>query len=86
MSLPAGAMADALRFSGSDDVSELKRKFLDASMADGRGGEHTTGVRGWVVYNVWGRGLSPLPDAQRMRVDFAFAGEVEDRLEDFAIW
>ena len=84
--MPAGAMAAALRFSGPDDVSDMKRKFLDASMADGRGGEHTTGVRGWIVYNVWGRGLSPLPDAQRMRADFTYAAEIEDRLEDFAIW
>ena len=79
-------MAAALRFSGADDVSDMKRKFLDASMADGRGGEHTTGVRGWIVYNVWGRGLSPLPDAQRMRADFTYSAEIEDRLEDFAIW
>ena len=86
MSLPAGTMAAALRFSTTDDVSDLKRKFLDASMADGRGGEHTTGVRGWIVYNVWGKGTSPLPDAQRMRSDFSFAATIEDRLEDFAIW
>ena len=66
MSWPAGAMAAALRFSSSDDVSDMKRKFLDASVADGRGGEHATGVRAWVVYSVWGRGLSPLPDAQRV--------------------
>ena len=86
MSLPAGAMAAALRFSSSDDVSDMKRKFLDASVADGRGGEHATGVRAWVVYSVWGRGLSPLPDAQRMRADFSYAAAIEDRLEDFAIW
>ena len=79
-------MREALRFSAADDVSDLKRKFLDASMADGRGGEHTTGVRGWIVYNVWGKGTSPLPDAQRMRADFSFAATIEDRLEDFAIW
>ena len=84
--LPAGALDAALRSSSAVAISELKRRYLGASVADGRGGEHSTGVRGWMLYCVWGLGVSPIPDEQRMRVDFAYAALVEDRIEDFAIW
>jgi hypothetical protein len=67
-------------------VSELKRLFLDASIADGKGGQHSTGVRGWAIYCVYGRGVSPLPDAVRMRCDPIYAAEWEDILEDYAVW
>jgi hypothetical protein len=84
--LLAGALEAALRSSSVAEIFELKRRYLGASVADGRGGEHTTGVRGWMLYCVWGLGVSPLPDEQRMRVDFAYAALIEDRIEDFAIW
>ena len=86
MSASAGALAGALASSSAPAISELKRRYLGASVADGRGGEHSTGVRGWILYCVWGLGVSPMPDEQRMRVDFAYAAVIEDRIEDFAIW
>lgn len=80
MSASAGALAGALASSSAPAISELKRRYLGASVADGRGGEHSTGVRGWILYCVWGLGVSPMPDEQRMRVDFAYAAVIEDRI------
>ena len=54
-------------------------------MVDGVGGQHGTGVRGWFIYTVHGRGLTPLPCKVAMR-DFEVASFWEDVLEDYAIW
>ena len=54
-------------------------------MVDGVGGQHGTGVRGWFIYTVYGRGLTPLPCKIAMR-DFEVASFWEDVLEDYAIW
>ena len=80
-----GSRATALSQAESFQISRLKASWLDASIVDGKGGQHSTGVRGWIMYTVWGRGLTPLPDPHGMR-DFAVAGAWEDILEDFAIW
>ena len=58
-------MAVALRQASGDGIADAKRQYLDASNADGRGGSHSTGVRYWVVYSVYGLGVSPIPDARR---------------------
>ena len=73
----------------ASDTSKLaaqKRNFLNSANADGSGGQHSTGVRWWTVYCVWGRGVSPIPDPRRLRADDDYRLEVEDLLEDFAVW
>ena len=52
--------------------------------ADHVGGRHSTGVRWWVLYHVWGLGKSPLPDSRRL--DFEYRLFWEERLEDYVIW
>ena len=71
---------------GAGSLAEAKRRFLDASNADRRGGRHTTGVRWWVLYRWWGRGRSPIPDPRRMAASIDFRIEIEEDLEDFAVW
>ena len=70
---------------GTPALGDAKRRFLNAANADKRGGSHSTGVRYWVFYRVWGCGLTPVPDPRRMH-DFEYACVVEDALEDCAIW
>ena len=70
----------------SDELHECKRIFLDASNADGKGGRHSTGVRWWLVYCVYGLGVTPIPDPRRMARDWEFALEWENIIEDYAIW
>ena len=77
-------MAVALRHVGSTGVADAKRRYLDASNADGRGGSHSTGVRYWVVFHVHGLGVSPVPDARR--TDYDYMVMWEDRLEDMVVW
>ena len=81
--LRAGRKAAALAVAGHDVLSDVKREFLAASRADGRGGASAQGVRWWVVYHVYGLGTSPVPP-QCASEDTLDAEE--DRLEDFALW
>ena len=81
----SGKRAAALAQSTSSQITELKARWLGASMVDGVGGQHGTGVRGWFIYTVYGRGLTPLPCKIAMR-DFEVASFWEDVLEDYAIW
>jgi hypothetical protein len=81
----SGKRAAALAQSTSHQITELKARWLGASTVDGVGGQHGTGVRGWFIYTVHGRGLTPLPCKVSMR-DFEVASFWEDVLEDFAIW
>ena len=76
----------ALRQARGLVLGDAKRRFLDAANADRSGGRHSTGVRWWVLFRVWGRGRSPIPDPRRLRSDWQYALELEDELEDFAIW
>lgn len=76
----------ALRKARGDILAEAKRRFLDAANADRHGGRHSTGVRWWVLFNVWGRMRSPIPDPRRLREDWQYAVEIEDLIEDFAVW
>ena len=69
-------------------MAEHKRRFLDQSMADGRGGSHSTGVRGWLQYTLYGRGVSAIP-VHRDFPQFSlteFHLYCEDLIEDFAVW
>ena len=64
----AGSRAEALLVaSDTDKLAAQKRSFLNAANADGSVGQHSTGVRWWTVYCVWGRGVSPIPDPRRLR-------------------
>ena len=69
---------------GTSDLAEWKRRFLDASMADGKGGAHGTGPRWWFVYRVFGQGKSPLPDPRCCSYDDLLGEEID--LEDYAVW
>ncbi|KAL3909751.1 MAG: hypothetical protein SGPRY_009317 [Prymnesium sp.] len=79
-----GPRAVALRNATDPAIAEAKRRFLDASNADGRDGAHTTGVRWWILFRVRGCGLTPAPDPQQMR-QWEVAAAMEDSLEDFAV-
>ena len=81
--LRAGRKAAALATAGHDVLRDVKREFLSASRADGRGGASAQGVRWWMVYHVYGLGTSPLP-SRRASEDELDAEE--DTLEDFALW
>ena len=81
----AGKKAVAVAQAQSTEIQETKRRFLDKSMADGRGGRHSQGVRWWIIFMVYGHGLSPKPDARYMRI-YPFAMFIEDKLEDMIIW
>ena len=76
----------ALQHARGAVLDEAKRRYLDSSNADRRGGRHSTGVRWWLLFCVWGRGVSPIPCPRRLTHEWAYASEVEDMLEDFAVW
>ena len=82
----AGTRAEALRHAGEGELAESKRRFLDASNADRRGGRHSTGVRWWVVFCVYGRGVSPILDPRRLTASYDYRVAAEDLLEDYAVW
>ena len=65
-------------------LAEQKLRFLCAANADRTGGRQSTGVRGWLTYCVYGLGLSPVPDP--LDTSAEHRREVEERLEDFAVW
>jgi hypothetical protein len=65
-------------------VAEAKRRFLDASIVDGRGGQHSTGVRWWILFCVWYLGKTPIPDPRDRSYEALI--EIEDDLEDCAVW
>jgi hypothetical protein len=73
----------ALRHARSESLQVAKSRYLNASTADGTGGRHSTGVRWWVQYHVWGLGESPIPTRN---TDTEYLLFWEDRLEDFALW
>ena len=79
-----GTRALALVHAGSHELAEHKRRFLDASNADRKGGSHSTGVRWWIVFCVYGRGISPVPDPRDSSRAARLAAE--DTLEDYAVW
>ena len=81
-----GTREVALREARGELLDAAKRRYLDASNADRRGGQHTTGVRWWVLFCVWGRECSPVPCPKRLAMDWAYAAQIEDLLEDFAVW
>ena len=75
---------EALLRVGTAELESMKRKFLNACMADGRGGSHGTGPRWWIVFRIYGQGLSPLPDPRANSYDDLLAEEIA--LEDYAVW
>lgn len=70
-----GQRGEALRRAMAQAVADAKRRFLDASNADGRGGAHATGVRCWILFRVWWCGLTPAPAPKLMR-QWEFAAEL----------
>jgi hypothetical protein len=65
-------------------LRDVKYRFLRGAMADGKGGQHSTGVRYWLIYTVFVRGVSPIQDPRDQ--SWETAAEFEDLLEDCAVW
>ena len=65
--------------------AELRAKYLNASMADGKGGSKSTAVRHWLRYCVFGRRVSPM---RHLNADSPHAQKLAEEalLMDFAIW
>jgi hypothetical protein len=82
--LVAGTRAVALSQVGSAELDAMKRRFLNHCMADGRGGQHGTGPRWWIIFRVYGQGLTPLPEPRECSYDQLLAEELA--LEDYAVW
>jgi hypothetical protein len=61
-----------------------KQRFLMSVSADKVGGRRLTGVRAWLIYCVYGRGVSPVPDPLDLSAEHQRG--VEELLEDFAVW
>ena len=80
----ARSLHSAVTMVGSQALVDAKQRFLDRSMADGRRGARSQGVRWWLVYTVWGLGVGPLPDPLDRSVQAAAIWET--RLEDYAVW
>ena len=81
---PPGASRQALLRVRDPYLTKEKLRFLCAANVDRTWGRKSTGVRGWLVYCVYGLDVSPIPDpfdtsAEHRRM-------VEERLEDFAVW
>ena len=74
----------ALQHALDAGLAGQKLRFLCAANADRKGGRTSTGVRGWIVYCVYGLGVSPIPDPLDSSAEHR--REVECRLEDFAVW
>ena len=82
--LAAGATGRAVQ-RGNDPMLVLaKQRFLCAASADSKGGQHSTGVRGWIIFCTWARNMSPVPDPLNMTPEHRSA--CETLLEDFAVW
>jgi hypothetical protein len=79
-----GTKALALARVFDPELDEAKRRFLDASMADRKGGSGSTGVRYWLIYCVYGLGASPIQDPRDASWETAL--QYEDRLEGMAVW
>ena len=79
-----GAKLLALQRAQDVGLAGQKLRFLCAANADRKGGRASTGVRGWIVYCVYGLGVSPIPDP--FDSSAGHRREVECRLEDFAVW
>lgn len=80
----AGARAAALRRARDPEIADAKRRYLDASRADGRGGSSSPGVRGWFVFMIYGLSVSPIPP-RHVRDEHQLDDE-DESLEDFAVW
>ena len=63
-------------------LAEEKLRFLCAANADRTGG--SMGVRGWLVYSVYGLQVLLIPDP--LDTSAEHQRKVEERLEDFAVW
>ena len=65
--------------------AELRARYLNASMADGKGGSKSTAVRHWLRYCVFGRGVSPM---RHLSADSPHRQKLAEEalLMDFAIW
>ena len=51
--LPQPALQRALIRSHGIDMTRWKRRYLDTATSDRSGGQHTTGVRWWLVFMCW---------------------------------
>lgn len=62
-----------------------RERLILASSADGHGGAKNPGVRHWIRYMLWGRGLSPIRWADEQAPRAARSAD-EELLCDFALW
>ena len=77
--------AVALLHSGALNLPELRAKYVNASMADGKGGATAVGVRHFLRFCVYGKHVTPIrtTDASSSRAQKLAD---ESLLMDFAIW
>lgn len=68
-----------------ETLDELKVRFINAAMADGKGGVTTTAVKWWLKFTVYGRGVSPI---RRVGSDATIEAKFaeEQLLIDFVLW
>ena len=78
-----GAKLQALPHAMDAGLAGHKLRFLCAANADRKGGRTSMGVRGWIVYCVYGLSKSPVPDPLDSSAEHRRA--VESRLADFAV-
>ena len=67
------------------DLSDLRRRFMNAATVDRSGGARTTGVRWWLKYCVYGRSRSPFTNLGP-HATLQQQVEAEQLLMDFCLW
>ena len=69
----------------SQDWAALRARYVNASMADGEGGDNATAVRHWVRFCIYGRGISP---ARPTNPASPLTAKLEEEalVMDFGIW
>lgn len=86
-SVVAGAAAEGVARGRADaqDWASLRRRYVDASMADGKGGSDSTAVRHWIRFCVYAREISPERRADGVNSERRLLEE-QALLMDFVIW
>ena len=85
MSVAAGKLLLRLLTARHAGLAYERERLILASTADGQGGARNPGVRHWLRYTLWGRGLSPIRWADEQAPREARNAD-EELLCDFALW
>ena len=82
---PTPRELERLLLASSPRLARERERLVMKSMADGKGGISQPGVKHWIKFCAWGRGISPIipVDSDSPRHERAAA---EDLLMDFALW